>query len=229
MNSMTSNCGSRSRAAQPVRRTPTTSGIRISIGFNLLGSTSNRLDAWPVKVDALRNAALGGKACGGFGARERVPGTIRRKGGVFRGTCRAPRCPMQQRTRAPHIPAGAAPASCRQPQEAGAAKLPRRSRASLRRCVMSQDRTSVSKEVLGSLTSCLMEGNAEEEKGARKSRRRALIVSIVVQILVLATLVLYPLLSHGARLAATVFTPVPPYTYSGGPARPIGNNTQPAK
>jgi len=74
-----------------------------------------------------------------------------------------------------------------------------------------------------------MEGNAEEERGARKSRRRALIVSIVVQILVLATLVLYPLLSHGARLAATVFTPVPPYTYSGGPARPIGNNTQPEK
>jgi len=94
---------------------------------------------------------------------------------------------------------------------------------------MSQDRTSVSKEGLGSLRSCLMEGNADEEKGARKERRRALIASIVVQILVLATLVLYPLLSRGERLAFTVFTPVTPYSYSGGPARPTGNNPQPGK
>ena len=94
---------------------------------------------------------------------------------------------------------------------------------------MSQDRASVSKEGLGSLRSCLMEGNADEEKGARTARRRALIVSIVVQILVLAALVLHPLVGHGERLAATVFTPLPPYSYSGGPARPIGNNTQPGK
>jgi len=91
---------------------------------------------------------------------------------------------------------------------------------------MTKDPTSVSKEVLGSLTSCLMEGNADEEKGARKARRRALIVSIVVQILVLATLVMYPLLSHGERLAYTVFTPYVPYSYSGGPTPPTGNHTQ---
>ena len=94
---------------------------------------------------------------------------------------------------------------------------------------MSKERTSVSEEGLGSLTSCLMEGNADEEKGARTARRRALIVSIVVQILVLATLVMYPLLSHGERLAATVFTPVPPYSYSGGPTRPTGDNTPPGE
>jgi len=74
-----------------------------------------------------------------------------------------------------------------------------------------------------------MEGNADEEKGARTARRRALIVSIVVQILVLATLVMYPLLSHGERLAATVFTPLPPYSYSGGPTHPTDNNTQPGR
>jgi len=94
---------------------------------------------------------------------------------------------------------------------------------------MSQERTSVSKEGLGSLRSCLMEGNADEEKGAHKERRRALIASIVVQILVLATLVMYPLLSRGERLAVTVFTPVTPYSYSGGPARPTANSTQPGK
>lgn len=94
---------------------------------------------------------------------------------------------------------------------------------------MSQERTSVSKEGLGFLRSCLMEGNAEEEKGARKERRRALIASIIVQTLVLATLVMYPLLSRGERLAVTVFTPVARYSYSGGPARPTTNNTHPGR
>jgi protein TonB len=74
-----------------------------------------------------------------------------------------------------------------------------------------------------------MEGNADEEKGARKARRRALIASILVQILVLATLVMYPMLSHGERLAATVFTPLPPYSHSGGPTHPEGNDTHPGK
>jgi TonB family protein len=74
-----------------------------------------------------------------------------------------------------------------------------------------------------------MEGNVDEEKGARQARRRALIVSIIVQILVLATLVLYPLLSHGERLPVTVCTIVPPYSYSGGPPRSAGDNTQPGK
>lgn len=94
---------------------------------------------------------------------------------------------------------------------------------------MSQDRTSVSKEVLGSLTSCLMEGNADEERGARKARRRALIVSIVVQILVLATLVMYPLLSHGEHLAYTVFTPLPPYTHFGGNAHDANHDRHTGK
>ena len=90
---------------------------------------------------------------------------------------------------------------------------------------MSQERTSVSKEGLGSLTSCLMEGNADEEKGARKARRRALIASIIVQILVLATLVMYPLLSHGERLAVTYITPTIPYSHPGEPVRLMGNNS----
>ena len=77
---------------------------------------------------------------------------------------------------------------------------------------MSQERTSVSTEGLGSLRVCLMEGNADEEKGARNARRRALIASIILQILVLATLVLYPMLGHSERLIATVFTPLPPYS-----------------
>lgn len=94
---------------------------------------------------------------------------------------------------------------------------------------MSQDRKSVSKEDLGSLRSCLMEGNADEEKGARKSRRRALIASIIVQILVLATLVMYPLLGHGERLAYTLSTPLIPYSYPGGAARPDNADPRPGR
>ena len=88
---------------------------------------------------------------------------------------------------------------------------------------MSHERKSVSKESLVSLRSCLMDDNADEEKGARKARRRALIASIIVQILVLATLVMYPMLSHGERLVATIFTPVPPYNYPGQPVPPTGD------
>jgi len=94
---------------------------------------------------------------------------------------------------------------------------------------MSQERTSVSKEGLGSLRSCLMEGNADEEKGARKERRRALVASIVVQILVLAALVFHPLLGRGERPPVTYITPMIPYSYSGGPARPAGDNPHTGK
>jgi len=74
-----------------------------------------------------------------------------------------------------------------------------------------------------------MEGNAEEQKATRKARRRALIVSIIVQILVLATLVMYPLVGRGERLVATVFTPLPPYTYSPGPVHPVGDTASQGK
>ena len=94
---------------------------------------------------------------------------------------------------------------------------------------MSQERTSVSKEGLGSLRSCLMEGNADEEKDARKGRRRALITSIIVQILVLAALVLHPLLGRGERLPVTYITPMIPYSYSGGPAHLVDNNPHPGR
>jgi len=88
---------------------------------------------------------------------------------------------------------------------------------------MRSERTSVAEEGLVSLRNCFLEGSAEEEKSARKLRRRAILTSIIVQILVVAALVLYPMLSHGERLPFTVFTPIPPYTHSGGqPRQPKG-------
>jgi periplasmic protein TonB len=88
---------------------------------------------------------------------------------------------------------------------------------------MRSERTNVAEEGLVSLRSCFLEGSAEEEKNARKVRRRAILTSIIVQILVLAALVLYPMLSHGERLPFTVVTPTVPYTHSGGqPRQPKG-------
>jgi periplasmic protein TonB len=85
------------------------------------------------------------------------------------------------------------------------------------------ERRSVAEEGLVSLRNCFLEGSAEEEKSARKVRRRAILTSIIVQILVLAALVLYPMLSHGERLPLTVVTPTVPYSYSGGhPSQPNG-------
>src|SRR5271157_2428058 len=73
MNSIKSNCGSRFRAAQPVRRTPTTSGIRLSIGSFLLGSTSRKLDAQAIRPDAPRNDLPAGDWFEEFSVHENCP------------------------------------------------------------------------------------------------------------------------------------------------------------
>ena len=55
-------------------------------------------------------------------------------------------------------------------------------------------------ERLSFLDSCLVEGNSDQEKRVRRNKRRALLISIVLQILIVAALVLFPLLSHGERI-----------------------------
>lgn len=65
------------------------------------------------------------------------------------------------------------------------------------------------------LDSCLLEGDREFEKRTRRGKRRAILVSIVLQILIVAALVLIPLLSKGENIAgAVIFSP--PVPYGGG-------------
>jgi len=64
------------------------------------------------------------------------------------------------------------------------------------------------------LGGCLVEGDSEFEKRARKIKRRALVASIVVQVLILAALVLVPLLSKGEGIAAFNPTIIPPYRHA---------------
>ena len=74
----------------------------------------------------------------------------------------------------------------------------------------------VSENAFGSLNSCLVEGDPQSEKRARRIKQRAVAISIVLQSLALVALVLLPLLSKGERISLKDWTPIPPYA-------PIGN------
>jgi protein TonB len=90
---------------------------------------------------------------------------------------------------------------------------------------MNLERTGASTSALGSLKNCLVEGDPELERRASRGKRRALVVSIIVQILVVAALVVFPLLSKGERITFER-TPLPPYPRRGSPDRP-GPETHP--
>jgi periplasmic protein TonB len=82
--------------------------------------------------------------------------------------------------------------------------------------------TAVPAEPNSFLRSCLVEGDSAQEARVRRSKRRALLVSIAVQIVVVAALVLFPLFSKGENIANKVFTPTVPYNPGRAPehARP---------
>lgn len=70
----------------------------------------------------------------------------------------------------------------------------------------------VCKENLGSLSGCLVDGDAEQLARERRTRRRALAISIGLQSAVLTTLILVPLFSKAERISLKIMTPVPPYS-----------------
>lgn len=78
-----------------------------------------------------------------------------------------------------------------------------------------------SEEGLGSLRGCLVEGDAEQRRGERQVRRRALILSIALQSAALTLLVLVPLFGKTERIAIKSFVPMPPYGHVS--SRPRGN------
>jgi TonB family protein len=84
---------------------------------------------------------------------------------------------------------------------------------------MNLERTGVSRSELGSLKTCLVEGDPDQERRASQGKRRAVLVSIVVPLLVLAALVVFPLLSKGEHITFER-TPISPYSLRGSPDRP---------
>ncbi|HUN61073.1 MAG TPA: energy transducer TonB [Candidatus Sulfotelmatobacter sp.] len=65
---------------------------------------------------------------------------------------------------------------------------------------------------IGFLRSCLVEGDSLQERRARRSKQRALFISIVVQLLILTALVVFPLFSKGENIATRVFVPTVPFS-----------------
>jgi protein TonB len=84
---------------------------------------------------------------------------------------------------------------------------------------MSLDPKSVPRQNLGSLQSCLVEGDPEQRARERQVRRKALITSVLLQASVLAALILVPLFAKPARLVTTIATPIPPYRHIEGQTR----------
>lgn len=84
------------------------------------------------------------------------------------------------------------------------------------------------------LASCLLEGDPDFEKRARRGKRRAIFISIVLQILVVAALVLMPLLSKGENIAGrAIVLPTVPYGRGGShrhrtTAQHTSHSTRPA-
>ena len=70
----------------------------------------------------------------------------------------------------------------------------------------------IPEESLGSLSGCLVDGDADQFTRERRVRRRALAFSILLQSAILAALILMPLFGKAERITLTIVTPMPPYS-----------------
>lgn len=96
---------------------------------------------------------------------------------------------------------------------------------------MNPDATRVSENSIGSLSACLVEGDPEQRRRAQKIRRRAIFLSVTLQTLTVAALIVFPLLGKGERLPSWIVVPPPPYRLSPshpstGPRHPIEHTSQ---
>lgn len=82
-------------------------------------------------------------------------------------------------------------------------------------------------ESIGSLSGCLIDGDAEQRTRERRVRRRALAVSILLQSAALAALVLVPLFGKAERISFKIITPMVPYGRPSHPAHGGGRSTTP--
>ena len=78
---------------------------------------------------------------------------------------------------------------------------------------MSLEREPVSRENLGVLGGCLVEGDPEQRRGERRVRRRALVISVGVQATIVAALILIPLFGKPERIVLA-YVPMPVYSHA---------------
>ena len=77
----------------------------------------------------------------------------------------------------------------------------------------------------GTFSGCLVEGDAEENARERTTKRRAIIISILLQSVALAMFVLAPLFAKPAELTGRVVMPIPPYRNGPAPRQPAQPST----
>src|ERR1700752_2191577 len=65
---------------------------------------------------------------------------------------------------------------------------------------------------LGNFNECLVGGSPEEQARRRKIKRRALVISVALQSLGLAALVIAPLLAEPTEITMISAMPIPPYS-----------------
>ncbi len=74
---------------------------------------------------------------------------------------------------------------------------------------------------LGSLSQCMLENDAESSGRARNLRRKALLISVLLEALLLGAMLLWPLITPGLLPGLFNVTPTPPYRGGGGsPEKP---------
>lgn len=83
---------------------------------------------------------------------------------------------------------------------------------------------TIPEENLGSLRGCLVDGDAEQRGRERRVRRRALVISVLLQSAALTLLFLIPLFGKTERIAIKDSVPMPPY---GHPAHRARGNPKP--
>ena len=71
----------------------------------------------------------------------------------------------------------------------------------------------------GSLQGCFVEGSTEQRAHERSIRRRALIISVAAQCVILSAIVLVPLFGKPERIALANAVPIPPYFHNNAPER----------
>ena len=75
------------------------------------------------------------------------------------------------------------------------------------------------REEFGALGGCFVGGDAEQRRRERRVKRRALAISITLQAMVLAAIILVPLFGKPDHIAYAGVIPVPPYYPAGRPIR----------
>jgi protein TonB len=82
-------------------------------------------------------------------------------------------------------------------------------------CAKSKSQSqSIENHDLASLSACLVDGDPDQLNRARRTRRRSLLLSVLVQIAILAVLILIPILSRAPRIALANVMPLPPYYHA---------------